>query len=1122
MLRRFVPLLAILGVSLSFLLARLWDIQIVQHEVWSTEAVNLVRSHGVTPYVRGALRDRHGALITRDEEIYALEFVWRDFRRGHPLGQVAMMRSLMMMRPVGLDEARPQLGEAALAYASLTPKKIETFEDGGELDAGIDFVPALAAVDEDDRLELAIQERRGPRAGDLRYYILRMLRLSPREIKTIGEMVEDGQENLTYLELAAKCRAQTLEEAIDGLHRDVIDADVNLSRLSEQIEWETEEDEDGISAVASRSDRLVPLIEERRREVDDETADALFRIASGFSSMRISSASLERFDLRWLRTALDWDERRLQEWRDRRGGSFREAAELWMAGTMIARAKIGDDQMWSGDRILSAYAHAFRTGADAWARANAMAEDWRKVDEIDVVTILPERLAVGDQLDEGLLSSPTFPFQMESLRTAGLEGPELVLESFRDTITPLAEARWDTRDRSKDRVRTVRTGRLFKDASRDEGVEYFAKRVAGEITRVAEKAQREWGPEEEKLYRALLVDGYERLQVRLTEILDAAVEATPQAQRAAGLSFGEVYVDKALETRRYAIRDRGARPRVVGGEPRKELVLLVTRYSDDFAGFRVASKSRRVPIALGPDGVTPLASKLIGAVRSQFLVEVMQGAPEREELSSLARKYKLPASDHDRILGLLDAAFLGDEAIGGAGLEAWLDEELSGTSGYVEIQGLQDRVEGNRPAIYRPKVDGEDVTLTLDIALQTAAERVLQNPEPAPEADLGADDLWTQSPVGAIVLVNVRGEILAAGSVPVKPGQDVGPPVTDGERASAIDRTLRRPRGQAPGSVVKPLLAAYALEYLSLDPGEGLAYCDSSRPRQGLSPKKDNHAGYGIVNCASRYGHTSGGRPALAMREALRRSCNAYFAALGEVRFDEHSIRKAYDMFGFGRPTGVRYQDDGKRRGLVDSYWYNSKSPLSEDPSGGRPGPVDRQYLGNGLIFVDANVVQMARAYAGLATGYLPEMSLVKKVGDKPTPQTMAAIGIGDEHLSLVREALDSAVREAGGTGHNRGLSEGELGFRLAAKTGSADYRPGLVPGYNGRFDPIEQYRKGMRKHTWVAGWFPVEEPQYVVVVYLHDTSATASRSAVYVAGQFLRTPEVRALMGVAEEEEEE
>jgi hypothetical protein len=50
-----------------------------------------------------------------------------------------------------------------------------------------------------------------------------------------------------------------------------------------------------------------------------------------------------------------------------------------------------------------------------------------------------------------------------------------------------------------------------------------------------------------------------------------------------------------------------------------------------------------------------------------------------------------------------------------------------------------------------------------------------------------------------------------------------------------------------------------------------------------------------------------------------------------------------------------------------------------------------------------------------------------------------------------------------------------------------------------------------MRKHTWVAGWFPVEDPKAVLVVYLHDVSETASHTAVYVAAQFLRQPAVRA-----------
>ena len=60
MLRRFVPLLALLALSLFVLLARLWDVQVVQHETWAREAANIVRKYGVEPYRRGSILDRHG------------------------------------------------------------------------------------------------------------------------------------------------------------------------------------------------------------------------------------------------------------------------------------------------------------------------------------------------------------------------------------------------------------------------------------------------------------------------------------------------------------------------------------------------------------------------------------------------------------------------------------------------------------------------------------------------------------------------------------------------------------------------------------------------------------------------------------------------------------------------------------------------------------------------------------------------------------------------------------------------------------------------------------------------------------------------------------------------------
>ena len=51
--------------------------------------------------------------------------------------------------------------------------------------------------------------------------------------------------------------------------------------------------------------------------------------------------------------------------------------------------------------------------------------------------------------------------------------------------------------------------------------------------------------------------------------------------------------------------------------------------------------------------------------------------------------------------------------------------------------------------------------------------------------------------------------------------------------------------------------------------------------------------------------------------------------------------------------------------------------------------------------------------------------------------------------------------------------------------------------------------RNVVRKHTWVAGWVPAEDPAAVFVIFVHDTNATSSHGAAYLARQFLLQPEV-------------
>jgi cell division protein FtsI/penicillin-binding protein 2 len=1091
MLRRFLPLLALLALSVATLLARLWDIQVVQHDVWATEAANIVRSYGIEPYRRGAILDRDGEVIVRDEKRYVLEFIWRDFRRGHPLGQLAMLRSLALARPVGLDEARRSPVRAARGYTLLSPDDLERFSLGGELDADVDYVPAMAAESESGRREGARSARRRSRAGDMRFYIQRLLELTPREVKELGELVEEEDcGDLSFVQLAGLIKDESTQDILRRVERDVEVRDEQLTRLAQLVEWESTE------GPAGEGDRLVELIEERRRAVDDETADALFRIALGFSPVRLNEANLEAIDLSWLRSALDWDRTRMGEWRRSRGTAFVNSTR---AGFVIARSKplrdgvrdLGDQA--AGDRFISALAHSFRADPSGWEARHPMPEDWRQVDRFQVLDGLAGRLA-GAPFDEAQAQAGIFSFQDERLRDLGSRDEPMLLALLGDILA------------------AARPG---------ESPDVYAA-LAGELVGLARNARGEWQAEDAELVEALLGLMHDRFQRRVAEVLASSAGGTlePGSVRVAA-----PWIERALETRRYVVRDRGARPKKVGQDPSIDLVLLVTRYREEFAGFRARAQTSRVAVATTVDSEQPVASKLIGKVRSPFLVDVLQQRAKAERLIDLQRKRRLPEEDAAEILALVDSTRRAGETVGGSGLEAWLDRELSGKSGYHEIQGLQDRVEGNRTPIYRGAQDGLDVTLTLDIDLQRAAEATLLDPGPFPPeghtnldgtADFKCDERWPESPVGALVLATVEGDVLAAASVPIAPVDREGLSgaalawlaVTDGEALKAPDRTLTRPKAQPPGSVVKPLLAAYALQHLGLDPNEVLQVCDDDLPRGGTSPKKSSSAGYGQINCNYQYGHQD-----VDLHRALQKSCNVYFAALGERVYGPASMRDAYRSFGFGEPTGIRFDDDGLRSGLVDSYRMNPSGPLAADAPVEGVNEVVRQFLGNGLAHADVNVMQVARAYAGLATGELPRMRLVRRVGDLEVPSERLDLGISSEHLATIHEALGAVVRKYG-SAQDAWLTPDRIGFKLAAKTGSADYREGAVPPSGVPWAPIEDYNeKGMRKHTWLAGWFPAEEPRFVITVYVHDTSATASHSAAYVARKFLLTDAVQNLM---------
>ncbi|MCP3916768.1 MAG: hypothetical protein GY711_14525 [bacterium] len=1045
-LRRFGPLMGAVVVFLVLTLSRLFDIQVREHDVWAREAVNLVRSATIEPYRRGEITARGGEVLVRDQEVYELEFVWRDFRRGHALGQVAMLRSLLLMRPVSLEETREWLHVWADDFLALSPAEIDAFGRGESIAVGEKFVPRAPGESARARRAAARAERRWGRSRDLHFYIYALLDLDRRERRAINKYRDEAEWERPYVELQALIAGE--EERLDSakmairerVHARLEQSFEHLARLASRIDWATLPD----VLAPTDTGRLIVLLESTRRYVEDTTADELFRRAAGFGASRLDAINLARLDLDWLRRCLYWDTTRLEEWIVARGELWPRAVEEHLAGHAIARFKLGEDRAEPGDRVLSGLAHAFRARA-VRRRAQVIPRDWRRVSDLVVIDRFRGRFMDTDVVPDALLED-VLPFQGDDLRAASGSDRERLGLALRSTglVNPY-------------------------DAVQD-------------LWDLAAPRRLTWDPEDEVTVTDVLLAWDRLLQERIAAIFEHMPERVQLASD---------FVDAALEDRPFVVRDRGARPQRIATDPPYDLVHLVTRHPPRYAGFHVRSTTRRVPAAFhDSEREHPVARELIGRVRAPYLVNLLKAREFELQLFELQRKLKLLEEDRAEILDAIEKTYHAGEFMGGSGIEGYFNDELTGINGYRESQGLQDQREGNRAPIHEPPRDGHALTMTLDLELSRVAQAVLEHPEPTPADEERPDRVWWAHPVGAIALITPAGDVLVAASTPLEPGKVPGPG-QDGQRLFAHERTLRQYTFHPPGSVFKPFVAAWAIEKYGASAENFIADC--------VVQEGDHAAGFGRMHCHARWGHGEG----IDLHNSLVVSCNSYFAALGELIYDGAEMREMAHAFGFNRPTGIRSMGDG-RTGLFENH--ESRGFLSGT---GPDSDVLRQRLANGLAHISSTPLQVARAYAGLSTGDLPELRLVSHVEGQELPAVSERLPIGAHALEIVRRGLADVVKSGSASGKR--LDEESLGFTFSAKTGSADYiSEGLVPVEPRA--PLASYTfdTGVRKHTWVAGWFPSENPVAILVVYLHDTSTTSSHSAVYVASQFLRTPEVR------------
>jgi cell division protein FtsI/penicillin-binding protein 2 len=366
--------------------------------------------------------------------------------------------------------------------------------------------------------------------------------------------------------------------------------------------------------------------------------------------------------------------------------------------------------------------------------------------------------------------------------------------------------------------------------------------------------------------------------------------------------------------------------------------------------------------------------------------------------------------------------FVNDDGVGQYGVEGRYAAELSGTPGRLVVArdpANRELALGLRAAV--PAKNGDDLSLTIDLAVQNAVER-----------ELAAVVEREKASGGAIVVLDPKdGAVLAIASSPTYDPARVGSADAEALRNRAISWTYE------PGSTMKAITVAAALD-------KGVVTPTTSYQDVGYAVI----GGRKLCNAQCKvYGPTT-------VTQILARSQNAG-AVFVASRLGAADLNAYLKSFGFGQRTGVDLSAEtgGIVRPLAE--WY----------------PVDLGTIsfGQGL---SVTPLQLASAYAAIANGgtlYRPYVVASRRDADgehRTAPVAVRRV-ISEETSATVVTMLTATV--------DSGIANAAAlrGYSVAGKTGTAQ-----IPSDEGRYVD-DAYISSF------AGFVPAIDPRMVVVVVL-------------------------------------
>ncbi len=430
-------------------------------------------------------------------------------------------------------------------------------------------------------------------------------------------------------------------------------------------------------------------------------------------------------------------------------------------------------------------------------------------------------------------------------------------------------------------------------------------------------------------------------------------------------------------------------------------------------------------LAKHEDPYEPLAKK----VDEEKLAEILALKIKGISYSMSSYRYYPEKNISSHTLGYVIANSNNELSQGSYGVEGYFDNELKGVMGSLiaerDVSG-QTIIVADRQ--FNPAINGDDIILTIDKTIQNVACRKLNESTLRHGADLGA-----------IIIMNPKtGAIIAMCVYPDFDPNDYGK-----TKDLKYFNNIGIFQAYEPGSIFKPITMAMGIDLGLVEPDSVFHDIGSVTLATEIIHNSDDLV-YGDVT----------------INQILENSINTGAVYVAQ-KVGINNFIKYMEDFGFGEKTGIKLKTESE----------GNISSLYDKNLGGNLNMATASF-GQGITTTPLQIVTAFSAIANqgiLVKPYIID-EIIKPDGEriKTQPQELKRV-ISPRAAALVSGMLVNVVD----SGHAK-LAEVE-GYYVAGKTGTAQIASSIVRGYSNRTN-----------HSFV-GFAPVDDPQFVMIVYLQD-----------------------------------